>query len=137
MRIVIAGPPKSGNVWLKCILANIYGLRVLGPKETPERPLLRLFQDWAAHGGFPDGTIFHQHYDYSTELVDLIDAVPATTVTIIRDPYDAMVSLHHFVHAQAGATGDEADARRATTLMNRIVGKPIDHPDTLVELERL
>ena len=31
MRIVIAGPPKTGNMWLKCLLGRAYGLRWLRP----------------------------------------------------------------------------------------------------------
>jgi hypothetical protein len=94
VRIVIAGPPKAGNVWLKCILGHIYNLRPLTTRETPRRPQFHLFQEWVQAGKFPDGTIFHQHYDYRDDLVDLIEAVPAHTVTIIRDPYDGFVSSY-------------------------------------------
>jgi hypothetical protein len=34
MRIVIAGPPKTGNMWLKCLLGRIYALRWLRPVEV-------------------------------------------------------------------------------------------------------
>jgi hypothetical protein len=94
VRIIIAGPPKAGNVWLKCLLGHIYDLRPLSKQETPKRPDLSLFKEWIGAGGFPDGTLFHQHYDFSTELVDLIDSLPAHTVTIIRDPYDGFVSSY-------------------------------------------
>src|SRR5215218_3117071 len=68
VRIIIAGPPKAGNVWLKCILGHIYDLRPLTNRETPNRPQFQLFKDWVEAGGFPDGTVFHQHYDYTNEL---------------------------------------------------------------------
>ncbi len=73
MRIVIAGPPKAGNVWLKCILGTVYGLQPLGPQAVPERPRLDLFKEWIARGGFGDGTIFHQHYDYSDLAISMLD----------------------------------------------------------------
>ena len=130
MRIVIAGPPKAGNVWLKCMLAHIYRLRALGPKATPERPEYSLFKAWAADGGFPDGTIFHQHYDYSPELADAIDAVPAHIVTIIRDPYDAFVSSYF------GLQAHKDDNLRRGRRRDNLLGKPLDHPDIFDHLRR-
>ncbi len=95
MRIVIAGPPKTGNMWLKCLLGRAYGLRWLRPFETPERADLQALRSWLAADRFPDGTIFHQHYDYASEVADALDAVPAHVVTIVRDPYDAFVSTYY------------------------------------------
>ncbi|MBA2598033.1 MAG: hypothetical protein H0V00_15525, partial [Chloroflexia bacterium] len=62
MRIIIAGPPKAGNVWLKCLLGTIYQLLPLTNRDTPQRPQLHLFKQWLEEDKFPDGTIFHQHY---------------------------------------------------------------------------
>lgn len=133
MRIVIAGPPKAGNVWLKCILANIYDLEKLGPKQTAERPNLACFAEWVGAGRFPDGSVFHQHFTYSPELADAIAAVPAHVVTIIRDPYDAFVSSYYTLQQHADA--DESNPRigRPSDLL---LGKPLDHPDVLGYLAR-
>lgn len=128
MRIVIAGPPKAGNVWLKCILGNTYGLHPLNPKSVPERPQYPYFVEWAKAGGFKDGTIFHQHYDYSPELADAFDEAGATTVTIIRDPYDTFVSSYFTV--QSHINDDLRKGRRTDVLL----GKPLDHPDVLTYL---
>jgi hypothetical protein len=122
VRIIIAGPPKAGNVWLKCILGTMYELRPLGLKETPRRPTLDLFEEWTAAGGFEDGTIFHQHYDYSPELCDAIDALPAHTVTIIRDPYDTFVSSFYTIQQYDGEEGRKG--RRA-----QITGVSLDSPE--------
>ena len=127
MRIIIAGPPKAGNVWLKCILGTMYGLRPLGLQETPARPRLELFQEWAAKGGFGDGSIFHQHYDYSPELCDAIDALPAHIVTIIRDPYDTFVSSFHTIQQYEGEAGRKG--RRA-----QITGVALDSPEVMAYL---
>jgi hypothetical protein len=133
VRVVIAGPPKAGNVWLKCLLSTAYGLRVLGSGQFPERPVLDLFQRWVEQGGFPDGSVFHQHYDYSDELCDLIEAVPARAVTIIRDPYDVWVSSFFTLQrAPSDAPHRVQDGGRRAAL----IGKPIDHPDVLRELRR-
>ena len=122
MRILIAGPPKTGNMWLKCLLGRAYGLRWLRPFETPERADLPSLMSWLAAGRFPDGTIFHQHYDYAPEIADAVDAVPAHLVTIIRDPYDAFVSTYYTL--QHHAAEKNAKGRKFTELM----GKPLHDP---------
>lgn len=128
MRILIAAPPKTGNMWLKCLVGAIYGLRWLKPGETPPEATLAAFAAWAAAGRFRDGTVFHQHYDYSADLAAAIAAVPAHIVTIVRDPYDAFVSTYYTLqqhHAEANRKG-----RRLVELM----GKPLDHPDVVAFL---
>ena len=122
MRIVIAGPPKTGNMWLKCLLGRAYGLRWLRPFETPERPELASLLLWLAQDRFPEGTIFHQHYDYAPDVADAFAAVPAHIITIVRDPYDAFVSTYHTL--QQHAQDDNRKGRKYTELMNR----PLDDP---------
>jgi hypothetical protein len=128
VRIVIAGPPKAGNVWLKCIVANMFNLRQLTSKETPARPQLDLFRAWAQANKFPDGTVFHQHYDYSDELADLIAAVPAQIVTIVRDPYDAFVSSYYNIQKH------KDDGLRQGRRTDVMLGKPLSDPDVLAFL---
>ncbi len=123
MRIVIAGPPKTGNVWLKCLLAAMYDLKAFGPRNSPERADHDAFRAWVAAGGFRDGSVYHQHYDYSDALADDIAAVPAHIVTIIRDPYDVFVSS--FYTLQKHAENENRKNRKSAVLM----GKPLDHPD--------
>lgn len=130
LRIVIAGPPKTGNMWLKCLLGRIYGLRWLRPHETPERADLPALQNWLAASRFPDGTIFHQHFDYAPEVADAFDAAPAHLVTIVRDPYDAFVSTYYTL--QQHADEDNRKGRKLTELMNR----PLDHPDVIAFLRQ-
>lgn len=133
MRIVIAAPPKAGNSWVKCLLATMYDLAWLRGEQTPERPDLPALKAWAERGAFPDNSVFHQHYPYSDELVRVVEAVPAHLVTIIRDPYDAMVSLYYFVQAQASesASRDRLEHMRD----NPIAGKTLDDPDTIAYLD--
>jgi hypothetical protein len=122
VRIVIAGPPKTGNMWLKCLLGRAYGLRWLRRFETPERVDLPALTSWLAANRFPDGTIFHQHYDYSPEVADALDAVPAHLVTIVRDPYDAFVSTYYTLQQHSAENNQKG--RKFTELM----GKPLDDP---------
>lgn len=122
MRIVVAAAPKTGNVWLKNILASIYGLTILGPKFVPERATLSDFQEWVERGSFPDGAIFHQHYDYSDALADAIAATPAHLVTIVRDPYDMFVSMYFTFQSYADAPPRKPRDRDA------LIGKVLDDP---------
>lgn len=125
MRIVIAAPPKAGNSWLKCLLGAIYELEWLRGSDVPERAVRDAFAAWVASGGFRDGTIYHQHYNYSPELADAVAAVPAHLVTIIRDPYDMFVSGFFFVQAQASVEG------RSERASDPMIGKAIDDPAVL------
>jgi hypothetical protein len=129
MRILIAAPPKTGNVWLKCILGSIYDLEWLENTEIPPRADVDAFKEWIEQGGFRGGTIFHQHYDYSDELCHLVEAVPAHLVTIVRDPYDAFVSTYFTIQQRA------ADQKLGKTRASVLAGKSLDHPDTLAFLE--
>ena len=125
VRIIIAGPPKAGNVWLKCLLGQIYGLRPLTKNQTPQRPQLDLLKTWLEAGNFPDGTIFHQHYDYNEELADLVEAVPAHIATIIRDPYDGFVSSYFTIQQH------KDDGRRSGRRTEMMAGKSLSDPEVV------
>lgn len=128
VRIVIAGPPKTGNMWLKCLLGRTYGLRWLRAHETPDQPELTALSSWLAERRFPENTIFHQHYDYSQDVADSLDAAGAHIVTIVRDPYDAFVSTYYTL--QHHASEDNRKDRKLTELM----GKPLDDPEVVAFL---
>ena len=117
-------------MWLKCLLGRAYGLRWLRRFETPERVDLPSLTAWLAANRFPDGTIFHQHYDYAPEVADALDAVPARLVTIVRDPYDAFVSTYYTL--QQHAADENQKGRKFTELM----GKPLDDPAVIEFLRR-
>jgi hypothetical protein len=134
MRIVIAGPPKTGNVWLKCMLGSIYDLKWVKNTELPRRQLtphreLTHFKEWVEQGGFPDGTILHQHYRYSEEFCRTVESIPAHLVTIIRDPYDAFVSTYFTIQQRA------ADGKLRGGNTDVLAGKPLDHPEILTQLK--
>ena len=130
MRIVIAGPPKTGNMWLKCLLGRAYGLRWLRSFETPVSADFASLRTWLADGRFPDGTIFHQHYDFAPEIADALEAVPARLVTIVRDPYDAFVSTYYTLQQHAAEKNEKG--RKFTELM----GKSLDDPAVVEFLRR-
>lgn len=45
MRIIVAGPPKTGNIWVKHILAEVYGLKNLTPHPRADAGQLKRFVD--------------------------------------------------------------------------------------------
>jgi hypothetical protein len=123
MRIVIVGPPKTGNTWLRTILVHTYYLRALETAERPERSD-EGFRTWVEAGNFPDGTIFHDHFDYSPEFVDTARKASAHLLTVLRDPYDAFVSQYFYVNS--GFVMKEPPGL--------LIDRPLDHPDVLAYL---
>jgi hypothetical protein len=117
-------------MWLKCLLGRAYGLRWLRSFETPERPDLQALTSWLTANRFPDGTIFHQHYDYAPDVADALDAVPAHVVTIVRDPYDAFVSTYYTLQLHSAENNQKG--RKFTELM----GKPLNDPAVIEFLRR-
>ncbi|MBI4476791.1 MAG: sulfotransferase domain-containing protein, partial [Acidobacteria bacterium] len=98
LKILIVATPKTGNVWLKNLLALIYDLPQLDfPTELTEQTVGALGDKWVAH----------QHLQPSVEILDLLKQYGVTVVTIVRHPCDALVSLRHFVpHATDEWTHD-------------------------------
>ena len=128
MRVLVAAPPKTGNVWFEKLVSLAFGLTWVrrAPRyeywtaRDPE-PLL----DFISAGTFPDGSVCHQHYWPSDRLFAIARDQGIALVTTLRDPYDQFVSWYHYIQNFAGdfvAAGDPGQ---------RAIGKPIDHPDVL------
>ena len=130
MRIVVASPPKMGNKWLKCLLGTLYGLKWLKGDDTPPSNPLQ-FKAWVDAGNFPDGTIFHQHCRYTPRMAGAIEAIPSHLVTIVRDPYDAFVSMYSWLQTRAVADTERGKQRRLARPRDAMIGKPLDDPAVL------
>ncbi len=128
MRILVAAPPKTGNMWVKCLLGAIYDLRWLKPKESPRQATLRHFRAWVEADGFLDGTIYHQHYDYDPEICEIAAGIPAHLVTLVRNPYDAFVSTYYTLQQHY------EDNNRKNRRMVALMGKPLDDPSIVAFL---
>ena len=134
LKILIASPPKTGNSWLKCLLSTLYGLEWLTPEKVPRGVDPQTFRAWVEAGGFPEGSVFHHHYDYVALLGDVAEAHGIHLATILRDPYDVFVSLYFFTQAQADNTtrGPKIQARGLKSQAHdMMIGKPIDSPEAL------
>lgn len=130
MRIVIASPPKMGNKWLKCLLGSVYDLSWLLGDNTPETSPAK-FEAWVAEGGFRDDAIFHQHCRYSPKMCDIVEAIPAHLVTIVRNPYDSFVSMYYWLQTRASHDQERGKVRPRDRPKDRLIGKPIDDPAAL------
>jgi hypothetical protein len=140
MRIIISSPPKMGNKWIKCLLSQVYDLEWIVGEDSPDTNIKR-FMQYVSERRLPDNTIFHQHCRYDPRLCYLINQIPAHLVTIVRDPYDAFVSMYHWIQTrtdydrQRGRVREmrprPRDARvgqASERPRNAMVGKPIDDP---------
>ena len=127
MRLLIVGPPRAGNKWLKCLLSTMYALPSPGRGELPERPSTEVFLEWIAAGKFRDGVIFHQHFRYDPALVAACATLPATLVTILRNPYDVFRSSYDIQQR-------EPNPRRPQP--TRLHGEAIDSEATLAFIAR-
>ena len=121
MRIVIASPPKTGNVWAKNLFSKIYGLKILEdePRGTPESLLKKAERGW-----FEENSIFHQHFRPTDEFLALAKELNCTLITTLRNPYDAFVSF--YFHIQNQPRKFAAPHPNA-----RILGKAIGDPEVL------
>ncbi|MDG1204919.1 MAG: sulfotransferase domain-containing protein [Pseudomonadales bacterium] len=116
MRIIVASPPKSGNEWVKNLLAVIYGLDlVAGPKHEDDMP------EMLSKEVFLDNSIFHEHYSPSIAFKRIARELDAKIVTTIRNPYDIFVSLYFYVQnfPQLFPRGHSSSL---------LFGRAIDHP---------
>jgi hypothetical protein len=115
---------------MECLLGTIYGLRVMRGSEKPGVTAAEAVWRWAQDGGFPDGSIFHLHRRFSPLFCNVIAAVPAQLVTIVRDPYDAFVSYYYW--SQQRAPKDQERQEKAERRHRQsMVGKPLDDPAVL------
>ena len=130
MRIVITSPPKMGNKWLKCLLGTVYEMSWLLGDDTPETNPTK-FQAWVDGGNFVDNAIFHQHCRYSTKLCNVVEAIPAHLVTIVRDPYDSFVSMYYWLQSRSAYDEERGKVRPKRRPKDLLVGKAIDDPEVL------
>ena len=88
LRILIVSTGKTGNTWLKHLLANIYDLPIVATgKAFDAGELESLGLRWVAH----------QHYRARADLIDCGRRNNIVFVTTLRHPCDALVSKFHFV----------------------------------------
>jgi hypothetical protein len=88
LKIIIVSTPKTGNTWVKHLLAEVYGLALR------ELPLDSAKIDWSEGDG---RWIGHQHYLPDANFLAKARSRGVIFVTTIRHPADVFVSLLHHV----------------------------------------
>jgi len=86
-RILIAATEKTGNTWLKYLLAHIY--------ELPTPYISQDFSE-AEADSLGHRWVTHQHFLPERPLLDWAAKTQAHLVTMIRHPADILVSLYHY-----------------------------------------
>jgi hypothetical protein len=88
LKILIASTPKTGNTWLRHLLAAVYDLPMVDVAHT---------FDPAEFNQLGERWITHQHYTPDQVLLDWTEQHGVVLVTTLRHPGDALVSLYHHV----------------------------------------
>ena len=86
-RILIAATEKTGNTWLKYLLAHVY--------ELPTPYISQDFSE-AEADALGNRWVTHQHFLPERPLLDWAAKTQAHLVTMIRHPADILVSLYHY-----------------------------------------
>jgi hypothetical protein len=123
LRILVAGQPKTGNVWIRKILSELYALHDLNelPGQIPDTaPQLAKFVE---EGRFLGNAIFQQHFWPNAQLLNICRNLDCSIVTILRNPYDAFVSFYHFVNNEPERFRDSPSGV--------LIDKPLEHPDVV------
>ncbi|MCG6870805.1 MAG: sulfotransferase domain-containing protein [Gammaproteobacteria bacterium] len=124
LRLLIASPVKTGNVWLKNLLSHMYGLRMATPPQY-EFDELDSFADYLRVGMFRPGSVTHQHFLPSARFFELIEPWRCQVITTIRHPYDVFVSLYFHVQNKDHLFFEEDDPH------NPLLGEDLDTPAAL------
>lgn len=103
LRILILSTPKTGNTWLRHLLAGVYRL----PQYYVPPPL-----DCAKLDRAGPRWVTHYHAKPSPELLNWIRLNRAVVITTIRHPADVLISLYHHVHEFRSETIDQEFIRR-------------------------
>jgi Sulfotransferase domain len=103
-RILIAATEKTGNTWLKYLLAHIY--------ELPTPYISQDFSE-AEADSLGNRWVTHQHFLPERPLLAWAAATQTHLLTMIRHPADTLVSLYHYCCNYADHYKDDAAITRA------------------------
>jgi hypothetical protein len=123
VKIIVASPAKTGNVWMKNLLAAAYGVEV--QKGPPGRQLDSL-GTYLASGTFKSG-VFHRHYRPIKLFFRLLEGQDIHLVSTIRHPYDVFISQYFYVQRFS-------ELFKPGSQLHFMIDKPIDHPKIMAYL---
>lgn len=86
MRIAVVSTPRSGNTWLRRVLADVLGLEQLAVHSPSEVP-------WTS---LSDNLILQLHWYPTADFYGLLLSSGFQPISIMRHPLDVLLSIHHF-----------------------------------------
>jgi hypothetical protein len=97
MRIIVVGTPKTGNTWVKHLLADVYNL-----------PIVTLKPEFDAAEATAAGArwISHQHYLPKHGLLTWAKANGVIFISVLRHPADVVISLWHHMQRRQGKNAE-------------------------------
>ena len=125
LRLLVASTPKTGNTWVRELLACLYDLSFVGAAWPfhPDQPALRAERWITQHHYFPTEDVLRWAADRRIVLV-----------TTIRHPADVLVSMYHHVQRFAPGAVDQRVLRRMlhedferTDIVPERLNRPFSH----------
>ncbi len=89
MRLAIISTPRSGNTWVRTVLADVYGLSqiaVHNPAELPAKP--------------PERVVVQLHWYREPSLQAWLHRHEFQVLVLARHPLDVLISILHFVRRE-------------------------------------
>lgn len=86
MRIAVVSTPRSGNTWLRRVLADVLRLEQLAVHSPSEVP-------WTS---LPDNFILQLHWYPTADFCGLLSSNGFQPISIMRHPLDVLLSIHQF-----------------------------------------
>lgn len=116
MKLLLTSTPRSGNTWLRLMLANLYQLEQHAV-HTPDA------LDWKQ---LPDRCIVQLHWDRTPQFLATLAESGFDALTIARHPLDVLLSIHQFSTHEPD-TGSWLSGREGNE--DTIKGKAVDSPE--------
>jgi hypothetical protein len=91
LKILIISTAKTGNVWLRALLAHLYDLPIVEGDQADFEFNAQRFDQYGDHW------ITHKHYPFSEEILHYAQQNNIILLTTFRHPADILVSYFHFV----------------------------------------
>lgn len=123
MRVLFAAPRKTGNAYLRCLLASAYALQVVGLHDAPPTAAAGSMAAWL--DGMPEDSVAGTGLAWSPELQSMASARDITLLGVIRHPFDLFLS--NFEVAQQKAARDKSNPEDAP-LIQTLSGYSLDDP---------
>jgi hypothetical protein len=103
-RIAILSTPRSGNTYLRVLLANAAGLHQLSAHHPADIEWQHL----------PESVVIQLHWPRTEYLCSLLESAGVAAMTVVRHPFDVLVSVLRFAQTEPdtiewlwGEGGDE------------------------------